>query len=45
VSTVEALLPQFHRRFKWWVALGVPAFMAMALLFYLTVDEPLPVNL
>jgi len=45
VSTVEALLPQFHRRFKWWFALGVPAFMAMVLLFYLMVAKPLPVNL
>lgn len=44
VSKVEALLPQFHRRYKWWFALGVPAFMAMVLLFYLMVAKPLPVN-
>jgi uncharacterized membrane protein len=45
VSTIEALSPQFHHRFKWWFALGVPAFMAVVLLFYLMVAKPLPVNL
>lgn len=42
-STVASLPPRFHHWFKWWFALGVPAFAALVLLFYLMVAKPFPV--
>ncbi len=44
VSSFEALPVNFHRLFKWWFALGVPAFMAVVILFYLMVAKPLPLT-
>ena len=32
-TSVESLGPQFHARFRWWFALGVPAFFGMLVLF------------
>jgi uncharacterized membrane protein len=39
--SMAALSPVFHRRFRCWFALGVPAFAAVLLLFYLMVAKPL----
>lgn len=43
-STVQALPTRFHSRFKWWFALGVPAFVSVVLLVYLMAAKPLPIN-
>lgn len=40
---MAALPAQFHRIFSYWFALGVPAFAAMLLLFYVMVAKPLAV--
>jgi uncharacterized membrane protein len=34
------LPPRFHRLFRIWVALGVPAFLALVAVFYLMVAKP-----
>ena len=36
----EALPPLYWRYFRWWAALGVPAFFAFAAVFYLMVAKP-----
>ncbi|CAN7683006.1 DUF2269 domain-containing protein [Pseudoduganella sp. LjRoot289] len=36
----EALPPLYWRYFRWWVALGVPAFFAFVAVFYLMVAKP-----
>jgi uncharacterized membrane protein len=36
----EALPPEYWRDFRWWVALGVPAFFAFVAIFYLMVAKP-----
>jgi uncharacterized membrane protein len=37
-----ATLPEhFHRWFRWWFALGVPAFAAVVTIYYLMVAKPL----
>lgn len=38
--SVADLTERFHSRFKVWVALGVPAFLAMILIFYVMVAKP-----
>jgi len=43
VADIAALPARFHRIFRYWFALGVPAFCAMLLLFYLMVTKPLAV--
>jgi uncharacterized membrane protein len=40
-ASVAALTAQFHRRFRVWFALGVPAFAAVVAIFYLMVVKPL----
>ncbi len=42
LPNIEALPSRFHRWFRVWFALGVPAFLAMLLIFYLMVAKPLP---
>jgi uncharacterized membrane protein len=42
VSTRE-LPASFHRRFRWWFGLGVPAFGALLAIVYLMVVKPLAV--
>ena len=38
----DAPLPDAYRRlFRWWTALGVPAFFALVIVFYLMVAKPL----
>jgi uncharacterized membrane protein len=44
VSSVGALSPQFHRAFRWWFALGIPAFITVVALFYIMVAKPLAVG-
>jgi uncharacterized membrane protein len=43
-SSMGALPAQFHRRFRWWFALGIPAFTALVVIFYLMVAKPLAVT-
>jgi uncharacterized membrane protein len=45
VASIEALPAQFHRRFRLWFALGIPAFTAVVLLFYLMVAKPIAITL
>jgi uncharacterized membrane protein len=44
VPSIEALPARFHRWFRLWFALGVPAFTAVVLLFYLMVAKPLAIS-
>ena len=38
----DAPLPDAYRRlFRWWTALGIPAFFALVIVFYLMVAKPL----
>jgi uncharacterized membrane protein len=40
VASVAQLSTRFHRLFRYWFALGVPAFAAVLILFYLMVAKP-----
>jgi len=42
--SIEALPARFHGWFRLWFALGIPAFTAVVLLFYLMVAKPLAVT-
>jgi uncharacterized membrane protein len=42
--SIQALPGRFHRWFRVWFALGVPAFAAIVLLFYLMIAKPLPLS-
>lgn len=42
-ASVAALPAHFHRWFRWWFALGVPAFAAVVTIYYLMVAKPLAV--
>jgi uncharacterized membrane protein len=44
VSSVAALPARFHRMFRLWFGLGIPAFTAVVVLFYLMVAKSLPVT-
>lgn len=41
-KAIEDLTPQFHRRFRLWFVLGVPAFLSVLWLFYLMVSKMTP---
>lgn len=41
--SIGALPVRFHVWFRWWFALGVPAFAAVIVILYLMVAKPLPV--
>lgn len=43
-SSVTALPERYHRMFRLWFALGIPAFTAIVVIFYLMVARPLPVT-
>jgi uncharacterized membrane protein len=45
VPSVAALSPRFHRWFRLWFVLGIPAFTAVVLLFYLMIVKPLAITL
>lgn len=36
------ILPEFKHLMRWWTGLGIPAFAAVLVLFYLMVFKPLP---
>ena len=40
-ASIDALSPAFHRRFRLWFALGMPAFAAVIAIFWLMVARPL----
>lgn len=44
VPSVDALPARFHRWFRLWFMLGIPAFTAVMLLYYLMVAKPLAVT-
>jgi uncharacterized membrane protein len=43
VSSAQGLPIQFHRRFRWWLTLGLFAFTAIIVIVYLMVAKPLSV--
>jgi uncharacterized membrane protein len=43
-AMVEALPGSFHRLFRWWVALGIPAFASVIAITALMVAKPLSVT-
>jgi len=43
-GSVDALPDAFHRLFRWWVALGIPAFAAVIAIFWLMIAKPLAVT-
>jgi uncharacterized membrane protein len=44
VTTVEALPARFHWMFRIWFVLGIPAFTAIVVLFYLMIAKPLAIT-
>jgi uncharacterized membrane protein len=42
-NSIKELPDAFRRQFRWWVALGMPAFSAVLALFFLMVAKPLAV--
>lgn len=44
VASVAELSRRFHRRFKWWFVLGVPAFVVVIVIFFLMVAKLLPLT-
>jgi uncharacterized membrane protein len=34
------LPPEYHRYYRWWFALGWPAFIGVLIIFYLMVAKP-----
>jgi uncharacterized membrane protein len=43
-ASIEALSPDFHRNFRRWFVLGVPAFAAVIALFYMMAAKPLSLS-
>ena len=43
-ASIAALSAGFHRRFRRWFALGVPAFTGVIVIFYLMVAKPLSIS-
>jgi uncharacterized membrane protein len=39
-SSIATLSAKFHRTFRWWFALGIPAFTAVVVIFYMMVAKP-----
>jgi uncharacterized membrane protein len=42
-ASIAALPARFHHWFRWWFALGIPAFAAVVVIYYLMVAKPLAV--
>jgi uncharacterized membrane protein len=42
VTSIEGLSARFHRSFRLWFVLGIPAFLLVFALFFLMVAKPLP---
>lgn len=45
VPSIEALPARFHRWFRLWFVLGIPAFASVVLLFYLMIAKPIAITL
>ncbi|MGH9575892.1 MAG: DUF2269 family protein [Terriglobales bacterium] len=45
VPSIAALPARFHRWFRLWFVMGIPAFTAVVVLFYLMVAKPLAITL
>ena len=43
-ASVQALPARFHQWFRVWFALGIPAFTAVVLIYYLMVAKPLAIS-
>ncbi len=43
-SSIAMLSAKFHRTFRWWFALGIPAFTAVVVIFYMMVAKPFLMN-
>jgi uncharacterized membrane protein len=43
-ASVAALRAHFHVLFRWWLALGVPAFAAVIAIYWLMVAKPLAIS-
>ncbi len=43
--SIEALPARFHQWFRLWFVLGIPAFTAVVLLFYLMIAKPFAITL
>ena len=43
-AAIEALPERFHYWFRWWFALGVPAFLAVMVIFYLMAAKTFSVS-
>lgn len=43
-TSVAALPVQFHRWFRWWYTLGIPAFTMVIIIFYFMVAKPLAIS-
>ena len=43
-TSVAALPPHFHVLFRWWFALGIPAFSAVLAIYWLMVAKPLAIG-
>ena len=41
-ASLALLPPAFHRLFRWWFVLGIPAFVMVVVIVYLMVAKPLP---
>jgi uncharacterized membrane protein len=41
-TSLALLPPAFHRLFRWWFGLGIPAFAMVVVIVYLMVAKPLP---
>ena len=43
-SSIDGLSREFHRRFRRWFTLGIPAFTAVVLIFYMMVAKPFAIT-
>jgi uncharacterized membrane protein len=44
VAAVDTLPAAFHRLFRWWSALGIPAFASVIAIYWLMIAKPLSVS-
>jgi uncharacterized membrane protein len=43
-ASVGALPARFHNLFRWWLALGIPAFAAVLAIYFLMIAKPLAIS-
>lgn len=41
---IEALSVRYHRLFAWWIALGIPAFTSVVIIYYFMIAKPIAVT-